>query len=101
MVIETKAKRLRVLDPTAEAVAATATMAPRPKSLEGKMVGFLDNSKLNADKFLDFMEQVLKERYGVAGVLRWRKPNASQPAPAPILDELAERCQLAITAIGD
>ena len=39
---------LEVLDPTQEAIPQHAVLAPRPDTLDGKVLGLLSNSKRNA-----------------------------------------------------
>ena len=99
MVIE--ATRIRVLDPTTEAVSSSMVLAPRVDDLNGKTVGLLANGKRNADKFLEAVAQLLGERYQVRQVLARNKGNASRPAPAEMLDELALQCDVVITGMGD
>ncbi len=101
MATEVSDKVLVVLDPTAEAVPVETRLAPRLDTLEGKVVGFLDNSKLNADRFLLLMERELTERYRLGGVVRARKPNASRVCPKETAADLAARCDAVITAVGD
>ena len=94
-------KGLIVLDPTVEPIRAQAQLAPRLESLEGKTFGFLDNSKLNADRFLALLESELRARYRVGEAVRARKPNASRVCPEEILADLANRCDAVVTAVGD
>ncbi len=92
---------LVVLDPTSEATTESATLAPRLDSLTGKVLGLLDNSKLNADRFLDLLQRELAERYELADVVRARKPSASRVCPDGLVQELAGRCDAVIAAVGD
>jgi hypothetical protein len=70
-------------------MAPVATPAPaRLDTLAGKTVGLLDISKAGGSFFLDRLEELLKERYGVAEVLRVTKPTFAKPAPQAILDQL-------------
>ena len=92
---------LTVLDPTAEPVAERAERAARPGSLAGKRVGFLDNSKQNSDKVLQYLDEMLRERYGIAASLHRRKPNASRVLPDELLEEMARECDLVVPAVGD
>src|SRR5947199_5342677 len=64
-----------VLSPEGKAQTSAARVAslPRFADLRGKVVGLLDNSKPNADKLEERFEQLLRERFGVAGVVRRRK----------------------------
>ena len=101
MAIETLVKELWVLDPTTRPEPAEATMAPRLDTLEGKMVGLLDNGKPNSDRILNLVGEMLAKRYNLAGVVRRRKSNASKGVPQEIVDEMAEECDFAITGVGD
>jgi len=91
---------IRVFDPTAEDAAATRMGAARLPSLEGRTIGLLDNSKFHVRELLDHVEEILRTQYGVAEVLRWRKPDASRPAPAALLADM-QRCEAVISAVGD
>ncbi|HIF22671.1 MAG TPA: hypothetical protein EYQ27_12395 [Gemmatimonadetes bacterium] len=63
--------------------------APRLDGLEGKTIALLDISKPRGREFLDRLEQLLKERYAVASVVRETKPTYTKPAPATLLQRLA------------
>jgi len=91
---------IRVFDPTAEEAAATRIGAARLPSLEGQTIGLLDNSKFHVRELLDHIEEILRTQYGVAEVLRWRKPDASRPAPPALLADM-QRCEAVISAVGD
>src|SRR5437773_11655465 len=92
---------LVVLDPTSGPVVERATRAPRPQSLEGKRVGFLDNSKQNSDKILRYLDEMLRERYGISASIHRRKPTASRVVPTETLEEMLRECDLVIPAVGD
>jgi hypothetical protein len=70
-------------------------------SLAGKVVGFIDNAKPNFDLLADDLGHLLVSRYGVARVVKRRKPSASVPATAEVIAELAETCDVVITGSGD
>jgi hypothetical protein len=91
---------IRVLDPTAEEAAGTTTSAAHLASLEGRTVGLLDNGKIRVRELLDHVEEMLRSQYGVAQVLRVRKPDASRPAPPEVMADL-KRCEAIISAVGD
>jgi len=91
---------ITVLDPTPGMVTRAARMAPRLPSLDGRTVGFLDNGKMNVDRFLDHVEEILRARHGVKDVVRRRKPNMSAPAPPDVLRELLA-CDAVVSAVGD
>ena len=91
---------IRVFDPTAEDATATHSGAVRLTSLAGRTVGLLDNSKFRVRELLDHVEAILRIRFGVAQVLRFRKPDASRPAPPELWADM-QRCEAIITAVGD
>ena len=92
-----------VLSPEGKAQTSAARVAalPRFSDLRGKVVGLLDNSKPNADKLEERFEQLLRERLGVAGVVKRRKLTAQQGAPKAYLDELASQADFIISGLGD
>jgi hypothetical protein len=69
----------------------TPQAAPPPSrlaSLSGTKIGLLDISKPGGSFFLDRLETILRDRYGVAEVRRARKPTFSKNAPAQVIEEL-------------
>jgi hypothetical protein len=91
---------IRVLDPTAEEAAMSTISVARLTSLEGRTVGLLDNGKIRVRELLDHVEAMLRTQYGVAHVLRLKKPDASRPAPPEVLTAMAP-CTAIISAVGD
>ena len=63
--------------------------APRLDGLEGKTLALLDISKPGGKVFLDRLEQLLTERYGVSRIVRETKPTYTKPAPGALLERLA------------
>ncbi len=63
--------------------------APRLDTLEGKTLALLDISKPKGKEFLDRLELLLEERYGVAKIVREIKPTYTKPAPGALLEKLA------------
>ena len=92
-----------VLSPEGKAQTSAPTMAavPRFSDLRGKVVGLLDNSKPNADKLQERLAELLKERFGVSGVIARRKLTAQQGAPKQYLDELAAQADFVLSGLGD
>ena len=87
------------LDPTSEREPVARTLAPRPASLEGKVVGLLDISKPRGDVFLDRLDSLLRER-GLR-VVRFRKPTFAKVAPVDLRHEIATKCDVVIEALAD
>jgi len=91
---------LRVLDPRLSAEGEAARLAAPLASLEGALVGLLDNAKIGTARFYDHLEEMLRSRFGVREVIRRRKPDSSRPVPADVLGELSAADAI-ISGIGD
>jgi len=87
------------LDPTSERTAITRTLAERPPSLEGKVIGLLDIIKPRGDVFLDRLETRLNEQ-GLR-TLRFRKPTFTKVAPIDLRHEIATKCDVIVEALAD
>ena len=74
--------------PLDERSADRLSPALRLDSLEGKTLALLDISKPRGKEFLDRLEEILKERYGVAEIIREIKPTYTKPAPGALLERL-------------
>jgi len=91
---------IRVFNPTAEEAAVMTTGPARLVSLAGRTIGLLDNGKFRVRELLDHVETLLRSQYGVAHVLRFRKSDASRPAPPEVMADM-QRCEAVISAVGD
>ena len=91
---------ITVLNPSSRTEIQPLRMARRLESLEGALIGVLDNGKVNTDRIFQLVERSLREQYGVREVIWRRKHNFSQPAPAALIAELSA-CDAIITGIGD
>src|SRR4051794_25493133 len=76
-------------------------LAPRRGDLSGARVGLLENGKQNAALFLEEVGGVLKDRYGVSGVMLRRKDNFSAPAPPELVEEMRAKCDVVVIGVGD
>jgi hypothetical protein len=88
------------LDPTAS-VAVPRTTAPRPASLQGKVVTLLDISKAKGDHLLDRLEELLRERARPTAIVRKRKPTFARPAPAALRGEIVGHTDVLVEALAD
>jgi hypothetical protein len=91
---------LRVLDPRQSAHGEALRMAPPLVSLEGAVVGMIDNAKIGTERLFDFIEEILKKEYRVRECIRRRKPDASRPVPQPMLMEMSGADAI-LAATGD
>lgn len=91
---------LKVLDPTLGPASGPLKMAPALATLEGAVVGMIDNSKIGTERFFDHVADLLKRDYGVREFMRRRKPDMTRPVPPEMLASLAGADAL-LSAIGD
>ncbi|HXH08508.1 MAG TPA: hypothetical protein VNP04_01855 [Alphaproteobacteria bacterium] len=94
-------RRLGLLDPTDPEVLQGRTLAPRLPELRGKVGGFLDNRKQNANILLERIAARLTAEYDLAEAVHRAKFIYSRIAEPAVIDELAERCDFVVAAIGD
>ena len=73
-------------------------LAPRPKTLQGLRIGFLENGKEFSQEVHEGLEEVLKRDYGVGETRFWHKGFPAKAAP--FIDEMAEACDVAISGVG-
>jgi hypothetical protein len=93
---------ITILDPGAPAGIAGARRVFKPlATLQGKVVGFIDNSKPNFNFLADDLTELLKSKYGVARAIRHRKPTASVSASREVFVDIQKECDLVITGSGD
>ncbi len=92
--------RITIMNPqVAESVGAIEG-APRPKGLKDLVLGFVDNSKQNANKFIERLRPILEDDYGVRVGVTVRK---LAPKDELSLRELAElaKCNAVVQCYGD
>ena len=93
---------LGILDPVAPSGQGASAQGFRPlDTLNGKVVGFIDNSKPNFQHLVDAIAERLLSLHGVTSVIKRRKLAASIPASEDILAEVGAHCDLVITGSGD
>jgi hypothetical protein len=92
---------ITVLSPVGELRAARVAIPASPVALRGLTVGFLDNTKHNFGRLVEGIGLVLKERFGVARVVRVKKANAASPAAPDIISQLAKECDLVFAGSAD
>jgi hypothetical protein len=89
-----------VYDPAAPVADASSKAGARFDSLKGKVVGFIDNAKPNFNHLVDDLADLLVSRYGVASVVKHRKPG-QVPVGDSVLQDMVQRCDAVVTGSGD
>ncbi len=89
-----------LLHPGIEDTPAAGPAPTRLATLAGRTIGLLDISKPGGEVFLNRLEAMLRERAGVAEVIRARKPTFTKIAPAEVIASL-RRADAVVEALAD
>ena len=90
---------IEIVSPVGQSASRQTGLAPRNRdSLQGLRIGLLDNNKPNADKFLEFVGELLKSRNNAIELIPKRKMSRTE---ADCLPELIARCDVVINAFAD
>ena len=90
-----------LLDPIASNNVSDKFLSPRIDDLNGKVMGLLNISKSGSDIFLDRVEELMREHFDLADVVRVTKPTFSRPAPQELITELADQCDFVVEGLAD
>ena len=93
--------QITVIHPAAEDQAVQYELAARLSTLEGKRVGLIDNRKRNSDVFLLKLQDLLRDKYGVADFQYYRKDSASIPTPPEVMADLVNTCDAVLHGVAD
>jgi hypothetical protein len=75
-------------------------MAPALTSIEGAVIGMIDNSKIGAGRFFDHVAEILAKDHGAREFIRRRKPDMTRPVPPEMLASMSGADAI-LSAIGD
>lgn len=90
-----------VLNPTGDLHIAEASAGPTLPTLEGRRLGFLDNTKLNAQALLRVVESWF-ERERAATAAAWAtKLTAAGPMSDAVFERLRAESDAVVTGVGD
>ncbi len=94
---------MRVLLPNTQFLDEPIKMAPRPASLNDKVVGFLDgwgcrreDGSFGMYPLMDEVRLLLEQRYELGGHVWFRKPNISKVAPPEQMEALIQQADVII-----
>lgn len=97
-----KAKAFVTLDPRDEGKNPdSAALAPRPTTLDGKLIGLLSNNKPHSEELLRMIADLIGEQYSIKGTIEYNKGGHQWPASESALQELAQKCDVAIHATAE
>lgn len=92
---------ITLVDPTLRVDSPDATLAARPVSLEGAVVGLVSNGKTHARRILSRVAQNLIDSHGAREAVLLVKSTANLPATPEQVTALAPDVTAIIAAIGD
>ena len=92
---------IQILDPRPEAVPEERGISSEIPTLEGKVVGLLENRKYHADSFLQELQRVLEDDYKAKKVVYASKFTFSMPCADETIDSLVEECDAVVHGIAD
>jgi hypothetical protein len=91
---------IKFLDPRANVNPQDRPLVPGLYTLEGKVIGIVDNGQSNSTDMFKELAELIEEKLHAKEVLFRTKPTHMQGAPKPIMEELINRCDAVITGLG-
>ena len=90
-----------VFNPTSGSSAKEMFLAKRLDSLDERVLGVIDNGKLNSDTVLKRIAERLGERYHIKDTVWVKKHSFSHGIRDDEAKRLAEQCDFVIAGVGD
>ncbi|HEY3167357.1 MAG TPA: hypothetical protein VGK57_09025 [Candidatus Binatia bacterium] len=91
---------IKFLDPRVTINPKDRPLVPGLDTLEGKVIGIIDNGQANSTTMFQELAQLMQEKLHTQEVLFKTKPTHMQGAPKPIMEEVLNRCDAVITGLG-
>ena len=97
----TQQNEIVTLDPRGTSTHENTGIAPRPGSLDGLVIGLLSNNKPNSELLLRDVAELVGRQCAVKDVVEANKGSHRIPAPAEMIADIADRCDVVITATAE
>jgi len=94
-------RSIQILDPCPEELPEERDRSAALSGIAGKVIGVLENRKYRADAFLQELQKVLQQEYGVKQVVYATKFSYSAPCADETIDALVAECDAIIHGIAD
>jgi cell shape-determining protein MreC len=91
---------IKFLDPRATVNPGDRALVSGLDTLEGKVIGIVDNGQSNSTAMFKELAKLLRERSNASEIIFRTKPTHMQGAPKSIMDEMVNRCDAIITGLG-
>lgn len=95
------AANISVLSPQGVLAGGAGALAERLATLDGAVLGFIDNGKPNSDVLFARLRKQLSERFRLAEIVYLRKPLSGYQGSKEVPAEMAARCHAIIVGVGD
>ena len=91
---------LKFLDPRATVNPQERPLIAGLDSLEGKVIGIIDNGQANSTTMFQELAKLIQENFNTREVIFKTKPTHMQGAPKAMMEEIVNRCDAVITGLG-
>jgi hypothetical protein len=91
---------LKFLDPRATVNPQERPLIAGLNSLEGKVIGIIDNGQANSTTMFQELAKLIQENFNAKEVIFRTKPTHMQGAPKAMMEEIVNRCDAVITGLG-
>ena len=91
---------LKMLDPRGSINPENRPVAPGIDTLEGKVIGIIDNGQSNSTTMFRELATLVQEKFRTREVIFRTKPTHMQGAPKATMEEMINRCDAVITGLG-
>ena len=91
---------IKFLDPRAQVNPKDRPLVPGVETLEGKVIGIIDNGQANSTTMFQELAKLMQEKFHTKEVIFKTKPTHMQGAPKPVMEEILNRCDAVITGLG-
>jgi hypothetical protein len=89
---------MEILNPTVSDPAPRDRLSPRLPTLDGKVVGYIYS--YGGERIPKRIDEILSERFNLAGRLWYNKPYLGEPAKREVLDEFLAQCDTVVLSLG-
>jgi hypothetical protein len=91
---------IKFLDPRATVNPKHRPLVPGLDTLEGKVLGIIDNGQANSTTMFQELVQLIQEKFHAKEIIFKTKPTHMQGAPKAMMEEVLSRCDAVITGLG-
>ena len=91
---------LKMLDPRGSINLKDRPLVPGVDTLEGKVIGIIDNGQSNSTTMFQELAKLIEERFQPKEVIFRTQPSHMQGAPNALMEDFVTRCDVVITGLG-